>query len=326
MYSFMQTPAPRTLGASASVGTQSLEQQTKASRVELNSTQRGSPASPSLLPSDSDIVATKHLRWWGHGKRWTCLALLYAWAGSVLSVFTRQSPQFVTLAVPVAIASDAYEPIHKLGLFYIQLCYNETASDGLSGCQMLTLRSSDVSDNIYDVARLFGSLSTILGPFLTLFLTTSVVWETINLRPIGFGLLLAYFFQSFTMLLFDSDICQESHCSVGAGCLLSIGAALCWLGSCLATAAMEAHKIRATRARQKQLKRRVKRALRKAQKQMQTKEKQLLKERKDSLDTYKTTSSSSSEVSAEDLEVGSIVEIPSIETTDFEATRGRYEV
>jgi hypothetical protein len=327
MDSFMQASTPRRLGASASIGTQSLEHETCVSRVDLNSTPRTSPVpTPFTEPSGSDVVATKHLRWWGHGRRWTCLALLFAWAGSALTVFTRQSFHFVTLAVPVVVASDAYEPIHQLGLFYIQLCYNETASDGLSGCQVLTLRSSDVSDNVYDAARLLGSLSTILGSFLTFFLSTSVVWETINLRPIGFGLLLTYFFQSFTMLLFDSDVCQEGQCSVGSGCLLSIGAALCWLGSCLATAAMEAHKIRATRARQRQLKRRVKCALRKAQKQMQNKEKQIMKERKDSLDTYNTNSSSSSDMSAEDLEVGNIIEVPSIETSDFEATRGPYEV
>jgi hypothetical protein len=191
------------------------------------------------------------------------------------------------------------------------------------------LRSNDVSDNLYEVARLFGSLGMILGTFLTLFLTTSVAWETINLRPIGFGLLLTYFFQSFTMLLFDSRLCETNGCRVGAGCLMSIGSACFWLGSCLATAAMEAYKIRATRQRQRRARRLFKRAAREARKK--SRQKLDRHNRKESIDTFKTSSTSSlgAVSAATPEELGSVVEIPSIDRSNFDSgnnEEGQYEV
>jgi hypothetical protein len=254
-----------------------------------------------------------------------------AWMGSTLSVLTRQSTRFVTLGDPLLVGSTTYDPIHYLGLIRVEMCFNETFSSSVDGheaggCHVITMRSTDVSDTVYEVARLFGSLAMVLGTFLTFFLTASVVWETINIRPIGFSLLLTYFFQSFTMLMFDSRVCATNHCSVGAGCCLSIASAFCWFGSCIATATMEAFKIRATRRRAR---RRFKRALRDARKK--AREKLHPKDRKESIDTFKTSSTSSMEATSVEApdELGSVVEISSIESSDFEndnRAHGRYEV
>jgi hypothetical protein len=342
LYMFMELPSllpPKLLPQQEPIGEQS-----SRSKLDSSSTHPEVMTAPTLHRSKSALTVCsspskpaeftkRHIHWWGHGRGLTCAAILMAWMGSALSVLTRQSTRFVTLGDPLAIASAAYEPVSHLGLFRIELCFNKTLpstyEDHDGGCQVLTLGSTDVSDNLYDVARLFGSLGMVLGTFLTLFLTTSVVWESINLRPIGFGLLLTYCFQSFTMLLFDSQVCETNRCKVGAGCLLSIASACFWLGSCVAAAAMEAHKIRATRRRQRRARRMFKRAAREARKK--SRQKLDRHNRKESIHTFKTSSTSSlgagSGLGPDELR--SVVEIPSIKTSDFDKEnfeKCRYEV
>lgn len=246
-------------------------------------------ASPqsSLSPRKRDYYrdVAKGIRWWGHGRTGTCLAVALAWVGSILSVLVRQSVDFVTLATPLHVSSS-YLPVDRLGLIQLELCYNETATNA-TGCHLLVLGPTDVNDNMYEIARLFGSLSMLLGTFLTLFLSSSAFWESINLRPIGLGLLVTYFCQSFTMLFFDAQVCKENDCRVGAGSYLSIGAAICWVAACITTATMESFKLRATRERRRQARRRYRRALREARKQ------KALQDQKDSFETQQTSSTSS---------------------------------
>jgi len=229
---------------------------------------------------------TKCLRWFGHGKAWTFVAVGVAWMGAICSIMVRQSTAFAVLEEPVTMGNN--NPFDKIGLVRLELCYNETASD-LSGCRIISLGSDDIDDSMYQLARLFGSGSPIFGGFFAIFVTTAVFWETIDLRPIGFGLLLTYFLQSFTMLFFDSDICDRKKCSVGPGCYLCIFASFCWVTACIATAKMEGIKQRLTRRRLRRAKRRAKKALRAAERKKAVEFK-----RKQSTITDKTTTTSSS--------------------------------
>lgn len=260
----------------------------KASVKVLDSTKseprkRKSPPS-SLSPSRNHQEVTKCIRWFGHGKTWTLVAVGLGWTGCILSCFSRLSLAFAVLKHPISMGN--YEAFDKVGLARLELCYNETASDQ-SGCQIIPLHSDDVDDTMFEVARLFGSSSMVFGAFFAFFLTSAVFWETIDLRPVGFGLLITYFLQSFTMLFFDSNICDMYKCSVGPGCYLCIAASFCWVTSCVATAKMESFKQRETRRRLRRARRRAKKALRKAEKAVEFK-------RKQSTVTSKTTSTSSS--------------------------------
>lgn len=96
------------------------------------------------------------------------------------------------------------------------------------------------------------------------------------------------------MIFFDAEICKTHKCTVGPGCFMCIGASCCWVLACLATAKMEAFKIRATRRRRRRNKRRAKQAFADAQKLAVAKP----FKRKESTVTEKTSSSASSEASS----------------------------
>jgi len=237
---------------------------------------------------------TKCIRWFGHGKAWTIVAVVFAWGGTILSGFSRQSSGFAVLDKPIPMGN--YVPADKIGLVRLELCYNETTSrDDEVGCISVPLRSDEVDDPMFQVARLFGAGSVVFGGFFAFFLTTAIAWETIDLRPLGFGFMLTYFFQSFTMLFFDSNLCDKHKCSVGAGCILCIASSFCWIAACIATAKMEAFKQRATLRRYRRARRRAKKALRAA-------EAKIAFDRKQSTITNKTTSTASSNSSSDLME------------------------
>ena len=115
-----------------------------------------------------------------------------------------------------------------------------------SPCIIHRLTSDDVHDDVlYQLSRSMAFLAMLLGGFLTACITLSVFWKTINLRPIGAGLLVAYFMQSFTFLIFDSNLCKDnSGCVMSAGGTYSALASVCWILACAASARMEKKKIR----------------------------------------------------------------------------------
>jgi hypothetical protein len=177
-----------------------------------------------------------------------------------LSVFARQSTNFVVFQDPLSISS-MYQPVYQAGLLHMVLCHNETLySDNNNnsmpqvGCetipvdQVTTTASSDV---ILSLSRLCVASSVVAGAFFTLFLSLSVVWEQINLKPIGFGLLLTYFLQSFSMMVFDTNICSLQRCAAGPGCYICIASSVCWFASCLVTARMDHQKATLWRQRRK---------------------------------------------------------------------------
>ena len=110
------------------------------------------------------------------------------------------------------------------------------------------------------LARLFVVSSVVAGGFFTLFLTLAMVWESIRMKPIGFGFLATYFLQSFTMLAFDSTVCTTHHCWIGRGCYMCIAAAICWLGACIGAAKMDAEKWKLRRKRRRLFHKRLRKA------------------------------------------------------------------
>jgi hypothetical protein len=199
--------------------------------------------------SSSRKVPTTHIRLFGHGKVWTMVGLTVAWIGCILAAFSRRSTQFVTLDDPVEVA-PVYRPVHETGLIRMNLCYNETVS-GESGCEVITLSPEEIDDTMFELSRSFLTLATFAGFFLTVVLSTTVYWESINLRPVGVGFLVTYFFQSFALLFFDSDLCGEHGCNLAAGSVLCIVASVCWIAATICAAKMDAFKIRALRRRRK---------------------------------------------------------------------------
>jgi Skp family chaperone for outer membrane proteins len=207
----------------------------------------------------------QHLRWFGHGKPWTLIAISVSWAGVVLSAYSRNSLQFVTLDEPLLI-DPTFDSVNSIGMVRMQVCYNETVV-GLNGCQVIVLSPEIVNDSRFEAARTLLTLSLWFGTFFATVLSTSIYWESINLRPISFGLLFTYFCQSCAMLFFATDLCAENKCRPGAGCIYSIVASFCWITACGANARMDAIKSGHARQRRRQALREARRrALREANK------------------------------------------------------------
>ena len=116
----------------------------------------------------------------------------------------------------------------------------------IASCFIHRLTSDDVhDDHMYTFSRAMAFLAMVLGGFVMICLTFSAFWKTINLRPIGMGLLVAYFFQSFTFLIFDSNLCKDNMgCSLSGGGTYSAVASVCYILACAASARMDRRKFR----------------------------------------------------------------------------------
>jgi hypothetical protein len=229
------------------------------------------------------------IRWFGHGFYWTLAAVGLAWMGFAFAYLSRQSVTFAILQKPLYL-SPIYNAVESIGLVQIKLCFNETETflqaDQLTGCNVVPLNHSTIGDNLFELTRIFVSLSVFFGGFFAVFLTTALFWETINLKPIVVGLLVTYFFQAFTMVFFDTKVCKDQSCTVGSGCIYCICATLCWISCCIATAKMDAIKYIATSRRTRRAEKKAKKTLKKAE---QIRQMELLK-RSLSTGTEKTTS------------------------------------
>lgn len=255
------------------------------------------PAIDMTKSVDPDILNASpktHINRWGHGKLWTILALLFAWTGCICAVFTRQSTQFVNLREPLLI-TEFYEPIRELGIIRVQLCYNESIPDNLTGCKIIRFSRKEVEDMKFNLSRSFFTLGSFLGMALSVVLSTSVVWESINLRPVAAGFLLSYLLQSFSMVFFDTDLCHEYRCQMASGGFLSISSCICWIATLMAVAKMDLFKVQSIRARQRAALRAERRAERQERKRMAKRpriivqnEKQLNTQSADTLDIEAT--------------------------------------
>lgn len=232
----------------------------------------------------------EHVRWFGHGRFSTISALVMTWTGAIFSILALRSTEFVRLQKPLAVA-PIYNDVYATGMVRLEICYNETVAAPLYGCEVITLDSDDVSDNMFQIARLFLTLSAVFGSFFTIVMTSSVYWQSINLRPVGFGYLATYFLQSFAMLFFDTEICATNKCNVGSGCIFCIFACISWIGACASTAKMDVFKAKSLRRR-----RRERRAIRRRQREERMRE-EIIRKEFDSTTarTDSTTSSNSSQ-------------------------------
>jgi hypothetical protein len=248
----------------------------------------------------------QHLRWFGHGKPWTLVAILVSWAGVLLSAYSRKSLQFVTLDEPLLIDSN-FDYLDSIGMIRIQVCYNETVV-GQNGCQVINLSPEIVNDSRFEAARIFLTLGLWFGIFFATVLSTAIYWESINLRPIGFGLLFTYFCQSCAMIFFDTELCAANTCRPGAGCIYCIVASFCWITACGATAKMDAIKSRHTRQRRRQALREANKASKAIRKKhcRETKaiRKKLERETSSATEQTASTSSSNSSQHTADIESG----------------------
>jgi hypothetical protein len=204
-----------------------------------------------------------HIGIFAHGKFWTVIGILFSWVGVALAVMARQSVEFVTLEFPFYI-DPTFETVTEIGLMRLRLCFNETYDEDQSGCVNHPLASADIDDRMFELARALITLAILLGFFLSIFLTVAVFWNSINLRPIGIGYLIAYFMQSASFLFFDTTLCGEHKCLVGTGCYFSIAGSICWIISCVASSRMDHCKHKRWQASHK-AKRRAKRILQEEQ-------------------------------------------------------------
>jgi hypothetical protein len=250
-------------------------------------------AVPDLSLKDTEREALKrkmtHLSFMAFGRRLTFAAILFAIAGLILAILAKRSLFFVKLGNSMEI-SPQLEHVDYMGLVRVQLCYNETYQQNRQlkqldypsnarhlntesspetpvdtvdvhsterDCFILLLTEETVNDTMWNVSRSFLSLAIAFGSFLTLMLSLSVYWESINLKPIAVGLLLTYFLQSLSFFFFDSDLCRNYKCSLNEGSVASILASLFWFLSGMLCIRMDV----TYQSKQRKWKRRYKRAL-----------------------------------------------------------------
>ena len=202
------------------------------------------------LKEEKNVSQTMyHIRWLPHGSFYTGFALVISWVGVAFAVLARQNINFVKLEKPWHIAS-IYKEIDSLGIINARLCYNETVStlygpDNV-GCFSIPLATNeDIDDPVFKVSAIFISVATLFGGILTIFLTTSVIWRTINFRVLGTGYLFVYCFQSLSFLFFNTELCHSHDCKVDVGCIYCILASMFWLTSCLTCAKMDSNRVKA---------------------------------------------------------------------------------
>lgn len=208
----------------------------------------GSSKLPSRNFISSDENPDKHLVWFSHGKCWTVFGILFAWTGLVCASEARNTTSFVSVESPIYIDTN-FNEIHEVGMLKFMLCVNETKT-GVSGCSLQELEVDDVNDQMFQIARSMAFLSVLMGGFLAACITLSVVWHSINLRPVGVGFLFAYFFQSCTFLFFDTKLCGKHTCHISEGTIFSIVASFCWILACVASSRMDAFKYHQKRAQE----------------------------------------------------------------------------
>jgi hypothetical protein len=182
-----------------------------------------------------------HLKLFAHDRLWTGLGLFSTWMGFMFAYLARSSTEFVTLEVPVYV-DPIFDKVSSVGMINLQLCFNETFAPTAQGCITDQLGSDEVEDVIFQVARSFAFLAVLLGGFMSVMLTSAVVWYSINLRPIGLGYLFAYFLQSFTFLFFDTKLCSAHGCNISSGGYQCIAASIFWIIACIAASRMDAIK------------------------------------------------------------------------------------
>lgn len=221
-----------------------------SSESSLDVMEKGRKDTPTLVEEEP------HLKLFAHDRQWTCVALFSTWMGFMFAHLARSSAEFVTLEIPIYV--DAlYNTVSNVGMLNLELCYNETFAPSLHGCVTDRLGSDEIGDTTFQAARSLAFLAILIGGFMSVMMTSAVVWYSINLRPIGLGYLIAYFLQSFTFLFFDTDLCTAHGCLISSGGYQCIAASLFWIASCIAVSRMDAIKFRTAERKRRRFKRKL---------------------------------------------------------------------
>ena len=226
---------------------------------QSSSNERGRSQQQRRRRTRRDVMALQdgehHLQFFSHGRLWTVVGIVATWIGFAFAYNTFTSTKFVELSTPFYV-DPIWNEVTQVGMINLQLCYNETyiidqeeitssmveISTATSECTIYKLTSDDIDDTMFQASRSMAFLAILVGGFMSFFLTSAIYWHSINLRPIGFGYLLAYFLQSFTFLFFDSTLCEQHGCALSTGGKLSAMASICWIISCVAAARMDSFK------------------------------------------------------------------------------------
>jgi len=218
---------------------------------------------------EPNTLQKKHLSWFAHGKFLTIISLVTAISALILAILSKRSLEFAVLADPLYV-SPYFQKVEKIGIYRMRLCFNESVSEGgtttsmgeynLStvttsttssagvsksssspgpGCYAQDLTTENVNDVMWNVSRCFLSSAIYLGAFLTAMLLSSIYWESINMKPIALGFLVAYFFQSFSFFFFDSMLCRTNACRLSGGSIVSIFSCFFWFVSGLVCLRMD---------------------------------------------------------------------------------------
>lgn len=115
----------------------------------------------------------------------------------------------------------------------------DITNDQTPGCISVALESPVINDILWNASRSFLSIAIFFGFVLVVLLMASILWETINLRPVAIGLLFVYFFQSLTFIFFDSDICREYGCKMYWGSFSALLSGILWFLSGISTIRMD---------------------------------------------------------------------------------------
>jgi hypothetical protein len=221
------------------------------------------------------------------GRARTGSAVFVTLLGLILAILSKQSLQFVKLQEPLDM-SPHFAGVTNFGMVRLELCYTSEYLESLQfgdssvsmpylngaldvdesaqrdPCFILSLSTAIIEDTMWDVSRLSTSMAIAMGAFFCIMMISTIRWESINMKPIGVGLLITYLFQSFSFFFYDSRLCRQYSCKLGAGTYLSILASFCWFAAAMIAILMDVHhtkKIRRLARREWRRRRRLERRM-----------------------------------------------------------------
>jgi hypothetical protein len=102
---------------------------------------------------------------------------------------------------------------------------------GNSVCEKIRLESGVVGDGLWNFARIVAGMTEWMGGFLTLVLICSCFWRTMNLIPVGIGLLVTYTCQGLVFVFFETRLCKDHGCFHSQGTYIAVSALVFWFFS-----------------------------------------------------------------------------------------------
>ena len=225
------------------------------------------------LDDDEPLIPKRHFTWMPFGHALTWGGILIMLLGLTLATLAKSTTSFVKLGQPFDI-SPLMVPLTDVGLVRLNICYSDDYLDALESntqmrmpymnsavdisdkttrniphkpCFTVRLSAEMIEDTMWEVSRLSASSAIALGAFFSLFMISTIRWESINMKPMAIGLLMTYLLQSFSFFFYDAQICRDRGCTLGLGTYLSILASFCWFGASMICILMDVHHTRKMR-------------------------------------------------------------------------------